>query len=106
VPPTLTTLPATPLVVVANPGAADTVVDLSLLRIDGTTGASTSLEIPAGSVAAAPASFLEDAPRSAVLVTADVPVVALGASTSGGKDGMDLYGLATGVAVPGWALAG
>ena len=106
VPPTLASQPATTVLVVANPGATEATVTLTLLPIDETDAATITITVPAGSVVPAPAEFMAEAPRSAVAVTSSVPVVPLGASTSGGKDGLLFYGLAMGVPVPVWASAG
>jgi hypothetical protein len=75
-----------------------------LLPSDDADGATVRATVPAGSVFAAPSEFLLQSARASVLVAADGPVVALSASTSGGKDGLSLYGLAMGVPVPAWAL--
>ncbi|MGZ8577913.1 MAG: DUF5719 family protein [Actinomycetota bacterium] len=104
VPPTVANVPAHPGLVVVNDGATDVTVELTLLPSDDADGATVSATVPAGSVFAAPSEFLLQSPRASVLVAADGPVVALSASTSGGKDGLSLYGLAMGVPVPAWAL--
>jgi len=66
----------------------------------GPTGPRVTITVSAGRVAGAPKGFLEQADRAAVLVTADGPIVALGASTSGGAKGLASYGLAVGVPLP------
>ncbi len=109
VPPTVANVPSHPGLVVVNDGVADVAIELTLLPSDAedTADALTlHATVPAGSVYAAPAAFLLQSPRASIVVAADDPVVALGASTSGGKDGLSLYGLAMGVPVPAWALAG
>lgn len=92
--------PAVPGLVVANPGNADVNVTLRLLPPTSGPGRSISLVVEANAVVAAPKRFLASSPQASVLVTADGNVVALGASTSGGVEGLSLYGLAMGVPVP------
>ena len=104
VPPTVAGDPARPGLVIVNTGSTDVGILLTLLPADPDDAGSMELDVPAGSAVAVPAEFFADAPRSAALVQADAPVVALGASTSGGKDGLSLYGLALGVPVPAWVI--
>jgi hypothetical protein len=92
---------AQPELVLVDPGPTAVRVTLQLLTPgSGPTGPPVTITVPAGRVAGAPKGFLEQADRAAVLVTADGPIVALGASTSGGAKGLDSYGLAFGVPVP------
>jgi len=63
-------------------------------------GGSAPITVLAGRVAGAPKGFLERPDRAAVLVTANGPIVALGASTSGGANGLAFFGSAVGVPVP------
>jgi len=99
--PTLVSAPAHPGLVIVNPGAAPLDVTLRLLpQGDGGLGPVTTITVPAGRTAAAPAGFLQQAPAASVLVTADGDVVALGTSTSGGKRGLSSYASAIGVPIP------
>ena len=59
-----------------------------------------TVRVRAGRVTAAPADFLAAAPLSAVLVTSDAPVVATGASSSLGVNGVAGYAVAVGLPVP------
>jgi hypothetical protein len=92
--------PSVPGLVVANPGNADVNVTLRLLPPADAPGRSISIVVPANSSVAAPTRFLSSSPRASVLVTAEGDVVALGASTSGGVQGLSLCGLAMGLPVP------
>jgi hypothetical protein len=92
--------PSLPGLVVANPGNADVNVTLRVLPPEDSSGRTISIVVPANSAVAAPKHFLASSPQASVLVTADGNVVALGASTSGGVEGLSLYGLAMGVPVP------
>jgi hypothetical protein len=105
VPPTVRAAPAKPGLVLVNPGPDPVDVTLQLLpegRSD--PGDPVTLTIPGQRAVGAPASFLGRDPLGAVLVRATGDIVALGASTSGGRKGLALYGLAVGVAVPAVAL--
>jgi Family of unknown function (DUF5719) len=92
--------PSVPGLVVANPGTTTVHATLRLLPPAGERRRSISISLGPRSAAAAPKRFLSASPRASVLVTADGDVVALGGSTSGGVQGLSLYGLATGVPVP------
>lgn len=99
--PTVGGEPAQPELVVVNPGSTAVRVTLQLLTPgSGPTGPRVTITLAAGRVAGAPKGFLGQADRAAVLVTADGPIVALGASTSGGTKGLASYGSAIGVPVP------
>jgi hypothetical protein len=105
VPPTVRGTTAKPGLVLVNPGTEP--VDVTLLLLpEGSTdpGQPVTLSIPGQRAVGAPAGFLVRDPLAAVLVRATGPIVALGASTSGGKDALTLYGLAAGVPVPAVAL--
>jgi Family of unknown function (DUF5719) len=105
--PAWTVLPATaigpskPGLVLLNAGDDAVVAHVeSLAREGGTAAAPVDVEVPPHGAAAVPASFLEAAPGSGVLVRADGPIAALAASTSIGKDATDTFALSMGVAVP------
>ncbi len=105
VPPTVADDPARPFVVIANPGGAPATVSVMVLTGEG-AGSPVSLTIEPRSVAPVPAELLRDDPTASVFVTADAPVIALGASTSAGVKGLSLFGLSIGVPVPAWAFPG
>jgi hypothetical protein len=99
VPPTVSGQPSFPAIVLVNPGSTD--VEVTLLQITGEgPGATRSIVVAAGRVAQVPLAFLQAAPKASVLVQASGPVVALGASTSSGVQGISLYALSLGVPVP------
>jgi hypothetical protein len=90
-----------PGLVLLNPGDRAVTARLEILpREGGTAAAPVGVEVPPHGAAAAPASFLETAPGSGVLVRADGPIAALAASTSMGKDATETFALSMGVAVP------
>ena len=99
--PTVDGEPAHPQLVLVDPGPTAVLVTLQLLTPGlGPAGPRVTITVQAGRVAGAPRGFLQKADRAAVLVTADGPIVALGASTSGGVNGLASYGSAIGVPVP------
>ena len=99
--PTVGGEPAQPQLVLVDPGPSAVRVTLQLLTPgSGPIGPRVTITVAAGRVAGAPKGFLEQADQAAVLVTADAPIVALGASTSGGAKGLASYGSAVGVPVP------
>jgi hypothetical protein len=105
VPPTVGREPWFPGLVVGNPGDSEVQVELVTLPTDdGIAPATASFDIPAGATAVPPSSFLESDPTAMILVRASGPVVAAGASTSSGLEGVAWYALANGVAVPAWAI--
>jgi hypothetical protein len=86
---------------VLNPGQSQASVSITGLpdEEDGSSE-STTISVPAGSVAGVPREFLDGVGGASVLVVSDdVPVVALGASTSLGNEGLSVYGLAAGVPI-------
>jgi len=104
--PTVDGEPARPQLVLVNPGPTPVRVTLQLLtQGSGPPLAPVTITVPAGRVAGAPKGFLEQADRAAVLITADGPIVALGASTSGGAKGLASYGSAIGIPLPTDTLA-
>jgi hypothetical protein len=99
--PTVDGVPAHPQLVLVDPGPTAVRVTLQLLtQGSGPPVPPVTIEVPAGRAAGAPKGFLEQADRAAVLVTADGPIVAVGASTSGGAKGLASYGSAIGIPVP------
>jgi hypothetical protein len=99
--PTVDGEPAHPQLVLVDPGLTPVRVTLQLLtQGPGPPPPPVTITVPAGRVAGAPKGFLEQADRAAVLITADGPIVALGASTSGGAKGLASYGSAIGIPVP------
>jgi len=99
--PTVDAEPAHPQLVLVDPGPTAVQVTLQLLTPgSGPAGPRVTITVPAGRVAGAPRGFLERSDRAAVLVTANGPIVALGASTSGGANGLAFFGSAVGVPVP------
>jgi len=105
VPPTVRGDPALPGLVIVNPGTDAVEVTLRLLpEGKADAGEPVTFSVPGQHAIAAPATFLAKDPMGAVLVRATGDVVALGASTSEGKHGLTMYGLAAGVPVPAVAL--
>lgn len=105
--PTVAGGPARPGLLVLNPGRSQASVSITGLpdEEDGSSE-STTISVPAGSVAGVPREFLDGVGGASLLVVSDgVPVVALGASTSLGNEGLSVYGLAAGlpIAEPGTA---
>ena len=98
--PTAAEEPWSPHIVVVNPGEEDVEVVLRTLpSAEDGEAAEVTITVPAGQVGAPPRSFLEADPRAAVVVSADGPVVALGASTSSGLRGFAWYALAIGIPI-------
>ena len=61
----------------------------------------TTLTVAPGSLGVVPRPFLLDAgPASILLRSEGSPIVALGASTSLGNEGLSVFGLASGVPIP------
>ncbi|HYY07105.1 MAG TPA: hypothetical protein VFA25_00730, partial [Actinomycetota bacterium] len=90
-----------PGLVLLNPGDQAVSAHLEILpREGGTAAAPVDVEVPPHGAAAVPASFLETAPGSGVLVRAEGPIAALAAGTSIGKDATETFALSMGVAVP------
>ena len=103
--PTVQEEPRSPGVVVVNPSDAAVEVDVSFVGTDGSPEPEgASVTVGPGRVASVPAAVLRRAPDASVLVRADGPIVALGASTSSGAQGVALYALAIGVPVPTWVF--
>jgi hypothetical protein len=104
--PTVGGEPAHPQLVLVDPGPTPVRVTLQLLtQGSGPPPPPVTITLPAGRVAGAPKGFLEQDDRAAVLITADGPIVALGASTSGGAKALASYGSAIGIPVPADTLA-
>jgi uncharacterized protein DUF5719 len=94
--------PATPGLVLVNPGRREAEVTLTLLGRADAAGlpVPTVVRIPPGRVAAVPKRFLSAAPGAAVVVRSDVPVVALAASVSLERRRSSGYALSAGVPMP------
>jgi hypothetical protein len=94
--------PATPGLVLVNPGEREAVVTLMLLGRPDAAGLPepTVVRIAPGRVAAVPKSFLSVAPGAAVVVRSDSPVVAVAASASLERGGSSGYALSAGVPMP------
>jgi uncharacterized protein DUF5719 len=94
--------PATPGLVLVNPGEREAEVTLMLLGRPDAAGLPepTVVRISPGRVAAVPKSFLAAAPDAAVVVSSDSPVVALAASRSLERGGSAGYALSAGVPMP------
>lgn len=96
--PTVAGDPATPGLVITNPGTEGASVSLHVLSADGPRD--VTLDISAGSSIAAPTAFLVAAGEAGMLITATAgKVVAAGASGSLGMHGVAGYAIAVGVAV-------
>jgi Family of unknown function (DUF5719) len=100
--PTVAGLPASPGIVLVNPGSDPVRVTLHLLTpASDAPVEDVTVTVPPASTVGAPGGFLESAPTASVLVTTDGgTVVALGASTSLGDKGIAGYALAAGLPVP------
>ncbi|MET0800240.1 MAG: DUF5719 family protein [Actinomycetota bacterium] len=102
--PTVAGDPSRPGVLVLNPGSGDASVTVVSLPTGGAaegTAAETTITVPGGSVGAVPGRFLAAAGATSMLLRSDgSPIVALGASTSLGNEGLSLFGLAAGVPIP------
>jgi hypothetical protein len=100
--PTLAGEPARPGLLVLNPGRSETTVTVTALpsaRQD-TAARTTTISLPPGSVAGVPREFLDGVGDASLLVrSAGSPVVALGASTSLGNEGLSVSALAVGVPI-------
>jgi hypothetical protein len=93
--------PSLPGLVIANPGDADLRVVLRLLTPGSTAVADRTMVVPARSAVGAPRGFLAESPQASVLVTSEGgDVVAAGSSTSGGTEGLLLFAVAAGIAIP------
>jgi hypothetical protein len=102
--PTAFGLEPRPAVVLVNPGDGDVTVTVTLLHEGGGASADTlEVSVRAGTTIGVPAKFLEPDHTAAVLVSADGPVVALGAGTAGSGE-RSRYAAALGVPVPQIAL--
>lgn len=102
VPPTVAGDPARPGLLVLNAGQAPARVEIANIPTEGErSGRSTTITVEPGTVAGAPRTFLDEVGRASLYVsTGEVPIVAVGASTSLGNDGWSVFGLAAGVPVP------
>jgi hypothetical protein len=103
--PTVQEDPRSPGVLIVNPEDVPVTVDVSLLGSEGAVLPDPlTFEVPAGQTVGVPATYLRSLSDGSVLVRASGPVVALGASTSSGTQGVALYALAAGIPVPAWAF--
>ena len=99
--PTIAGQPARAGLLLLNPGASPAAVTITSMPAEGEAVSETTVTVPEGSVAVVAKEFLEGIGAASLLVTAEgSPVVALGASTSLGNDGLSLFGLAAGVPIP------
>jgi len=99
--PTIAGVPARPGLLLLNPGRSRAAtVTVTSIPSEGREAAETTVRLPPGSIAGVPREFLDEVGTASLLVTSDSPVVALGASTSLGNDGLSVYGLAAGVPIP------
>jgi hypothetical protein len=103
VPSTVADQPVFADVILANPGQDPVSATLTRLGAEG-PGASVTLTIPPGATASPDEAFRTTDPATSVLVLADGPVFATGAATSGGRQGLSLYAIATGIPIPAWAI--
>ena len=84
-----------------NPGASPATVTVTSIPAEGEQASEIGMSIPAGTVAVAPREFMDTVGAASLAVIGEgSPVVALGASTSLGNEGLSLFGLAAGVPVP------
>lgn len=99
--PTVAGDPARPGLLVLNPGQSQATVTITSIPSQGEVPATTTITVAPGSVSGVPRTFLDGVGLASLLVSSDgVPIVALGASTSLGNEGLSVYGLAAGVPVP------
>jgi Family of unknown function (DUF5719) len=84
-----------------NPGTSTATVTVTSIPAEGEQASEVGMSIPAGTVVVAPREFMDQVGGSSLLVISEgSPVVALGASTSLGNEGLSLFGLAAGVPIP------
>jgi hypothetical protein len=84
-----------------NPGRSEATVTVTAIPTEGRASAGvTTITVPPGSVAGVPREFLDGVGDASLRVeSAGPPIVALGASTSLGNDGLSVYALAIGVPI-------
>ena len=99
--PTIAGEPARPGLLVLNPGRSETTVTVTALPSEGEgSAATTAITVPPGSVARVPRQFLDGIGDASLLVRSDgSPIVALGASTSLGNEGLSVSALGVGVPI-------
>ena len=100
--PTVAGEPARPGLLLLNPGRSEVTATVTALPGE-TRGAAgtTTITVAPGSVAGVPREFLDRVGDASLLVESDgSPIVALGASTSLGNEGLSVYALAIGVPIP------
>ena len=88
-----------PSLVLVNGTDRTVTAQLRLLREGGASSDATTVSVPAHAAAAAPNTFLRADHTAAVLVSADGPVIALGAGAAG-SGASARYATALGVPVP------
>jgi hypothetical protein len=94
-----------PALVLVNDGATAVSATLTLLHEGGgSLGDTQEVSVPAGATVGVPGKFLREDHTAAVLVSADGPIVALGAGTAGSGDSAR-YAMALGVPIPAGTLA-
>ena len=99
--PTVAGEPARAGLLLLNPGASQATVTVLSIPSEGATISEAVVSVPPGSVGVLPREFLDGIGSASLLVRAEgSAVVALGASTSLGNDGLSLFGLAAGVPIP------
>ena len=99
--PTIAGEPARPGLLVLNPGRSEATVTVTAIPTEGRASeGATTITVPPGSVAGVPREFLDGVGAASLRVdSAGSPIVALGASTSLGNDGLSVYALAIGVPI-------
>jgi hypothetical protein len=99
--PTIAGEPARPGLLVLNPGRSEATVVVTAIPSGGqSAAATTTITVPPGSVAGVPREFLDGVGDASLrVVSVGSPVVAVGASTSLGNDGLSVYALAIGVPI-------
>ncbi|HEX7246528.1 MAG TPA: DUF5719 family protein, partial [Actinomycetota bacterium] len=99
--PTVAGQPSRAGLLLLNPGTSTATVTVTSIPDEGEQASEIGMSIPAGTVAAAPRGFMDGVAGSSLLVVSEgSPVVALGASTSLGNEGLSLFGLAAGMPIP------
>ena len=100
--PTVACDPNVPGLALVNPGDQQAEVTLHVLpRAGGSPATDVTVSVPPARTVAAPEEFLAQDPHAAVLVTATTgTVIASGASSSCGQEGIAAFAVATGIPLP------
>jgi hypothetical protein len=100
--PTVACSPNVPGLVLVNPGSADETVTVHALPDgEGPSPRDTTVSVPAARAIGAPRGFLSVDPTAAVVVTSSGgPILASGASSSCGQNGIAGFAVASGIPVP------